>query len=377
MQLVTTTGRRDVTGVFGPLPGLPEKFLYNAENVMITGNGRIFATGSKGVYEIVAESDTEFRAQEVPVVAPGVPRACFKNGLAVHGEALYLACYRLSVPFSKHCDATNLEQTLFNLCFVFGAVLTIGQAASWVVRAKLQSGALAFEETVASIPSRCTANGLAIDERGENLYVANTVPWLLGGGGIHRIGLTLANGNAGKAWYRPLPYPFLLPPNGLKIRGDRVYYTCTRALPIPAASLEYVSVGDPRRSEVVYTQAPLGGATGFDDFDVVDDGFVIANFLDWTFGKNASGALRFVTKDGKLKGTFRHRDLQHPSAVKVVTANGPGLRAGDVLVTDKTRHCVSLLQPDDEWREWLIGSFAHSGLERANGVPLKARIQTG
>jgi hypothetical protein len=47
--------------------------------------------------------------------------------------------------------------------------------------------------------------------------------------------------------------------------------------------------------------------------------------------------------------------LHNPSAVKVVTANAPGLRAVDVLVTDKTRHRVSILQPDNEWRERLIG----------------------
>jgi hypothetical protein len=365
MQLLTTPCR-EVRGAFGPLPGLPEKFLYNAENLTISGGGRIFATGSKSVYEIVAESGQAFRAREVPVVAPGVPRACFKNGLAAHGDTLYLACYRLSAPLFD-CDVTDVEQTIFNLTFVFGSVLAMGQAASWVVRAKLDQGAMTFDTTVASIPSRCSANGLVVGERGENLYVSNTVPWCFGGGGIHRIALPVDTGSAADAWYLPLPLLYLLPPNGLKVRGDRIYYTCTRGLPIPAASLEYVLAGDPHRPQVVYTQASLGG-TGFDDFDVVNDGFVIANFFDWSLENGASGALRFVTNEGKLKGTFRHRDLHNPSAVKIVTANVPGLRAGDVLVTDKTRHCVSLLQPDDEWREWLIGSSARPVVERANGV---------
>jgi hypothetical protein len=342
----------DVGGAFAPLPGLPEMFLYNAENVTVSGDGRIFATGSKGAYEIVAESNTAFRERKVDIVASGVPPECFKNGLAVHGAALYLGCSRVMPPFFlKQVDLTGVEQTVYNLLFVCSPIEALGQSTSWVVRANLGQRETVFDETIASIAGPCFANGLAIDERGANLYVANSL-FGFAGCAIQRLA-TIAGGPVRGTWYHPFPYTFVMPPNGLKVCGDRVYFTCMRALPIPTASLEYVATDNPNLAHIVYTQTFPLGATGFDDFDIVDNGFVIANFVDWTFGSNTFGALRFISKDGRLEGTFRHPHLQNPSAIKVVTADGPGLRAGDVLVTDKTRHCLSRLQPDDKWREWL------------------------
>jgi hypothetical protein len=152
-------------------------------------------------------------------------------------------------------------------------------------------------------------------------YVANSLLWYVGGCAIHRITLPGGDAKASETWYRPFPLFMLLSPNGLKVWGDRVYYTCMRA-PIPTASLESVPVGDPRYHDVVYAQpCPLGAMTGFDDFDVVENGFVIANFIDWSLGNDATGALRFVDGSGTLMGTFRHPDLLNPSAVKVVPAD--------------------------------------------------------
>jgi hypothetical protein len=156
---------------------LPEPLGYFPDYVdnfciTVTRGGRIFATGSKSVYEIVAESGSRFRSVEIPVVAPvapGVPVACLKNGLAVHGDSLYLACFRVRVPFlENYVDLTEVKQNLFSFVLVFPPVETIGQSASWIVRADLPEGPVTFDTTVASMP-RCFANGLAIDAQGEHL----------------------------------------------------------------------------------------------------------------------------------------------------------------------------------------------------------------
>lgn len=94
----------------------------------------------------------------------------------------------------------------------------------------------------------------------------------------------------------------------------------------------------------------------FDDFDIADDGFVIANILSIP---HRSGCLLFVTNNGDLKGLFRSQDLKSPSAVQVVKQEGELFEKGDILITEKGRHCVSWLKPGDRWRQWLVGASAH------------------
>jgi hypothetical protein len=103
------------------------------------------------------------------------------------------------------------------------------------------------------------------------------------------------------------------------------------------------SAGEP---EVVYTR--LGSF--FDDFDAVEDGFVIADIADARTSPFGSGALLFVDGDGRLLDTFKHEQLKHPSAVKVVRRKTGQFEAGDILMTEKTGHCLVWLRPDDTLR---------------------------
>ena len=101
----------------------------------------------------------------------------------------------------------------------------------------------------------------------------------------------------------------------------------------------------------------------FDDFDIVDNGngFVIANIMN--IPDYGAGSLLFVEshcEEGKLKGelkdTFRDYGLKSPSSVKVVKQNINGsdfFKAGDIVITEKGRHCVSRLRLDNEWCQWL------------------------
>jgi hypothetical protein len=149
-------------------------------------------------------------------------------------------------------------------------------------------------------------------------------------------------------------------PNGVKIRGEHVYFTCLHLLPALSASLQKVRImpdGSAGEPEIVYQRM----FTAFDDFDTVDSGFVIANIADLSevptlasLASYGSGKLRFVSNDGQDKGTLTHSDLRHPSSVKVVRKTSDGFEAGDVLIMDKGHHCALRFAPDTELRKWLV-----------------------
>ncbi len=111
------------------------------------------------------------------------------------------------------------------------------------------------------------------------------------------------------------------------LTGDSIYYTCLHGLPVWASTLQRVKImpdGRAGEAEIVYRSL----FSIFDDFDIADDGFVIA-------------------------------DLKSPSAVQVVKQEGELFEKGDILITEKGRHCVSWLKPGDQWRQWLVGASAH------------------
>ena len=97
----------------------------------------------------------------------------------------------------------------------------------------------------------------------------------------------------------------------------------------------------------------------FDDFDLTDDGFVIAHFADYWrsdwLTRFGAGVLRFLAKDGSELGIVNRDEIEHPSAVAVVKNNGRLFDAGDIIVTDKGRHPVTVFMSDHRWRAWLLG----------------------
>jgi hypothetical protein len=57
-QVVAIWNEREVNGSWCSIPGLPEpreKPLFNAENLTLSQEGRLFVTGSLAVYEIVKD----------------------------------------------------------------------------------------------------------------------------------------------------------------------------------------------------------------------------------------------------------------------------------------------------------------------------------
>lgn len=64
----------------------------NAESLVLDDSQRPFGRGREGVYELLASPDDSCATQFVSVAVPGVRMPCMSNGLAAHGDYLYLAC---------------------------------------------------------------------------------------------------------------------------------------------------------------------------------------------------------------------------------------------------------------------------------------------
>ena len=89
--------------------------LFNAENLVIT-NGRVFVTGSKGVYEVVTD-DSSHRLSEIPIRVGSPSDQWVRSGIASDGSRLYLACShvhdaRPPFPGGLFGNIRDIEQTL-------------------------------------------------------------------------------------------------------------------------------------------------------------------------------------------------------------------------------------------------------------------------
>lgn len=349
------------SGLLEQIPGLPEpgkKPLFNAENLTITNDGRLFVTGSLAVYEIVRDGDKGYRQQEIPIVAPDVPRNCFMNGITAQGGSLYLACSHIhkgedSLFPSLFGDVRQIEQNWLGFLLLIFAQ-SIYKVDSYILRASLENQNPQFTDGI-KLPGKCFANGLDGDGKG-NLYVANSLASFIKNPSFFKASLS-SNGEIARIEPLVFSSPNQDTPNGLKVRGEYVYYTCLHWLPVMTASLKRVKIdgkdGGAGKAEVVYQSL----FSIFDDFDITDNGFVIANIMN--IPDRGAGSLQFVTNEGNLKGIFRNKGLNSPSSVKVVKKNSPYLdflKGGDLVITEKGRHCASRFRPNEEWRRWLVES---------------------
>ena len=293
-------------------------------------------------------------------------RNYFRNGITARDNSLYLACthiYKRDKSFFPNLlgDIRETDQKWSGLLLIGINKWDFGyQVDSYILRADLKKKEkkLKFTDEI-PLPKKgkCFANGLVSD--GEALYVANSF-----GTSIHQntfFKVLLSNGDMTEIVpiiFSPTNYD---QPNGLKFSDGYLYYTCWQKFPVMTASLKRIKINENNvgigkgevkaEAEVIY-QSPF---SFFDDFDIVDNGFIIADIVDIP---HSSGCLRFVSKDDrKLTGIFRHKNLIKPSSVKVVN-DTKLFEAGDILITEKGLHCVSWLRPDKEWRKWLVGSSA-------------------
>lgn len=332
----------------------------NAENLILSDTQRLFVSARHGVYELHKSSHGTCERKLIPVVVDGIPGNCMMNGITAHGQYLYLACahvHQSDNPLVRAVlnDVNDVEQTTKGLLQLYMAAFTF-RVESWIVRCDLTKTPLAFTDPVARLPGDVAtigrraahltdtvlANGLTIDASGDFLYVANSAPGFAAG--IYRV-----PSNPGKhsspamLWCRPPGCR----PNGLKIKGDILYYTGngTAAAVLGGVAINADgSAGDPQVIDTASLQI-------FDDFVTVEQGFLVAQFSD-SMGLK-TGSLRFVSRGGRQIGTLKRQEICKPCALAVAREDGALFTAGDVLIVDKHQGRVLVFTPDAAWRDGL------------------------
>lgn len=344
--------------------------LYNAENLTFTSGGRLFATGSAGLFEIMLDptqseagghgSAIKARWRPVPVDAPLVRGPFMTNGIATDGQWLYVACAAIDQSANPLTTLwppiTQIEQTALGAFCLYSA-LKICPVRSWIVRAKLSEKPLVFEEAM-PLEEDCFANGIEVDASRKRLFVA------CGGKKIAQVRLDGDRMAEGQILVMP---GMEGGSNGVKVHDSDLFFTANNWLTVPSTTYVYrlqppdlpVSAKPAPRHEVQADLVQRRHAF-FDDFDQVARGFVVTAVTDYVTLADwlppTSGSIRFIDERGVNLGYYRHPLLRHPSAVRVVRDEEvPGTRPGDMFITEKHAHTLYLLRPEPALREWLIG----------------------
>jgi hypothetical protein len=322
--------------------------VVNAENLAITCKQRLFVSGRDGVHELSGSAGGGCGTQLIPVRVPGVPDKCMLNGIAAQGNYLYLACVHIdetSLPLIPGVlgDVNQIEQTGMGLLRAYLESMAC-PVDSYIVRCDLSQTPLAFTDLLASLPGHVMANGITTDANGTNLYVANSAPGIAAG--IYRIPLNAAGDQSGATlWCRPPGCK----PNGLKVRDDALYFTGNGSVAAVLGRVPIEQDGSAGAPQVIDTSG-----LSVDDFDLADEGFVVAQFSEhMIFG---SGFLRFLSQDGREVAVLKRDEIANPCAVAVARESSTLFRAGDVVIADKARRSVTLFEPEGRWRKWLLAT---------------------
>lgn len=361
MTAQVSKGGVEIAGTLKRLPSLPNaahQRLFNAENCTVSANGRAFITGSTAAYEILpAQGHADpYEYREIPIIVDEVPKDCFRNGISTFRDHLYLACAHIRLweksAFPDWRPALNaISQTRpLNLTWLWLAEV-FERVDSYILRADLRKDPVRFDECL-KIPDNCFANGLAADHNG-NLYLANSIP---GSSCIYKIDWHQSPPQH-SVWFKTLTRQLI---NGLKCKGDSVYYTC---MPLPMwATLERIEVRNGTAGEPATTYSTAGF---FDDFDTCGNGIILTNgsdipsFTDIGHLRRgmANGSLIFISNSGGSIGVFKDEELVHPSSVKLVDYESKLFAKGDVIVTDKGvdgEYAAFIFTPDDTCRSWFL-----------------------
>lgn len=323
--------------------------VYNAENLTMTDGGRVFVTGSGGVYEL---SPAEGSLTPLQVNAPA---DAMINGIACDQAALYVACAMIHAgnnPLLPEWayDVHDLEHAKsFTVVRLLLAEM-IGHVDSFILRADLCDHPV-FDRVVAQGRTRMCANGIAVDEPGRverpgTVYVANSYPGEPAG--IYRAPCAGDATTDLQLWHDVPGYAV----NGVKIADGAVYCTASSPGPPPHSALIRVRAGkggEAPEAEVILRRA----FAFFDDFDLFGNGFVIAEVGGLRRLPRIAGELLFVDAAGRIVETFCHEKALHPSAVKVITQKTGPLEQDDLLVTEKSGHALVWLRPQAGLRDRL------------------------
>ncbi len=128
-----------------------------------------------------------------------------------------------------------------------------------------------------------------------------------------------------------------------------MYYTGNGTLAAVLGRVPIEQDGSAGEPQVIDT-----GGLFVDDFDLADEGFVIAQFSEH-LGLSA-GFLRFLSQDGREVAVLKRDEIANPCAVAVARESSALFRAGDVVIVDKARRGVTLFEPDGQWRKWLLAA---------------------
>jgi hypothetical protein len=315
------------------------KPLLNAENLTVTGDGRLFVTGSERVCEITADGTGGYVWTDIPL-PDGLSKPMFRNGIASDDRYLYLACAEIdqnAQPFLTGWlpQLTKRPQDALGFTLLLLAE-TLCPVQSYVLRADLSVKPLRFGNHI-EFAGKCFANGLAVDKNG-NVYVAS-------GSGIHRVpaeAWTAPSKDPIKLWHRTDP-PV---PNGIKATDKKLFFTRLGQPPLLSSMVTAMALDT--EPKVLNERLCWQNSVLYDDFDVEDDGgFVVAAVSDFTNMLGAfAGALVFFDASGARRGEFRDSRIKHPSAVVVLRRDTPFGAKGDLLLTEKESHTVWRLRLD-------------------------------
>lgn len=268
--------------------------LKKAENAIQTSNGRIFVSTDGALYELQQSSTGKWTAKVVPArfSNPNLT-TCYFTGLTEYAGTLYGTCAEntFSATAPKHLLALDLSQT----------------QTDW--------------RQIASLHSKGFANGLASDGTG---YLYYTSTPLLQSGSVWRIKL----GSRFSVTEEKEFHTFTLcVGNGLKIHNNQLYVGVN---PITFAGLsqllryDITATGLTNKSVIYYSWAIL------DDFSLVKDGLVIAEYL----GQRVA----HITENGKIINTAK---FSSPSSAHLIRDSASGNRA--LLVTEAGANRVQIL----------------------------------
>lgn len=246
----------------------------DAENTLVTPQGRLFVSGGTGVFELTRASDGSYAAQAIS------PATCNFTGLALRGDVLYAACF---------------DGTL--------------HAARLTATPRLQ----VIHDTGLS-----AANGLAMGPEGE-LYLVNGP--LVSDPRVLRLRLSASDPFQVTEQIDWLTTD-LLGPNGVAVDGRMLYLTDNTSTP-PAGRVQAVRIasdGSPgeRRTLATFTDV-------LDDLSVHGDSLLVARY--------AGGQVTELGLDGTIRQETGPQGLSFPSSVRA--ASSPLLQPGDVLITQK------------------------------------------
>ena len=257
----------------------------DAENQLITTDGRYFVTGANGIYEVV-KTDSGFTKKQF---GPD----CTYSGIAQYKNYLLANC---------------TEPKLIN-------------AQKIMVYGKLESGALPEMNTLADLSELSIPNGLTIKAEGE-ILIANSN--YFGAGSISR--LMIEETDEGLL-ERSLEVNYLDAKhnvngaNGVRVLGDTLYFTDFDPSTIRSriGRLTFNDAGEPGEVEILRDEVSI-----LDDLWPMCEGIVVADYL--------GGRLIYINNQGEEYTSSKYEFSGTSSVIPAVNAFGS---ENQLLITEK------------------------------------------